>query len=190
MGTRGIVGFAVDGQIKASYNHACSYPTSLGLEILEWARGADMEATAARAREIKLLGDDPQPPTPSDRARLAQYENPSVGGASTDASNQWYKLLRWTQGDPGAMLNAGVMIDSLGFVTQNCLWGYIVNLDAGQLEVYVHDCYAMPTLGSGLLGDLSFHDQPSRMQLLAAWPLDELPRADVMSELEALEEAV
>ena len=38
MGTRGIVGFVSGGQEKLTYNHSDSYPSGLGVAVLEWAK--------------------------------------------------------------------------------------------------------------------------------------------------------
>lgn len=37
MGTRGAIGFAVDGELKMAYNHFDSYPSYLGQSMVAWA---------------------------------------------------------------------------------------------------------------------------------------------------------
>lgn len=56
MGTRGIMGFVVDGQEKLTYNHYDSYPDGLGLDVLRWLRGLNEDTLPqARADAAKLV---------------------------------------------------------------------------------------------------------------------------------------
>ncbi|SVD17359.1 uncharacterized protein METZ01_LOCUS370213, partial [marine metagenome] len=43
MGTRGAIGFTIDGQNKLTYNHMDSYPEWLGARILAMLRTNDID---------------------------------------------------------------------------------------------------------------------------------------------------
>lgn len=143
MGTRGFVGFVVDGQAKIAYNHWDSYPSGLGLEVLEWLRGelaAEQEGTVTAWRtQAKALATVPdRAPNDEERAALAEFRDDNVGGPIHDPREEWYKLLRYTQGKPGAMLKAGFYEDASDFPLDSlfCEWGYLVDLDNERVEVY------------------------------------------------------
>lgn len=81
MGTRGFVGFVVDGQEKIGYNHWDSYPGGLGLSVLTWLRSAvaDVDRLTAKVRELRVVSDD-ETPTDEDIERLAEFYNGNVDG--------------------------------------------------------------------------------------------------------------
>jgi len=136
MGTRGFVGFVVDGQEKITYNHWDSYPGGLGMEVLTWLRSildSGME-WKSYVRNLRMVSEASRPGS-EEIERLQQYAVTNVGEQRID---DWYCLLRNTQGDPGAILAAGYAIDSGDFPTDSLFaeWGYIVDTDTDTLEVY------------------------------------------------------
>ncbi|HEY3435961.1 MAG TPA: hypothetical protein VGK41_09940, partial [Solirubrobacterales bacterium] len=138
MGTRGFVGFVVDGTEKIAYNHFDSYPDGLGSDVLTWLTSALTTHPAViveQARALRAI-DGQTEPTDADFKQLKAFYNPNVGGPS--ARPTWYQLLRGTQGNPGAMLRAGVIEDASDFPTNSLFaeWGYIVDFDERRLEVY------------------------------------------------------
>lgn len=139
MGTRGIMGFRVDGTDKLLYNHFDSYPSGLGEAVLNWLREqlAQQDGEAEMRERIRalVLVDGESTPTPEQIARLQQYHNPAV---SSGSSEEWYSLLRGTQGDPEKALAAGFGVDSADFMKDSifCEWAYIINCDERVLEVY------------------------------------------------------
>jgi hypothetical protein len=175
MGTRGFVGFVVDGTEKITYNHNDSYPGGLGVDVLGFARG-DMQAAREQARALRLVTDD-VPPTGEQKAALAGLADLGVG---RQADDDWYVLLRRTQGDPAAILRSGYMIDSHDFPADSLFaeYGYVVDFDAGTFEAYRGFQTEMHDKGR-------FADQAPRdtgyhpVALVASWPLDNLPDDDV-----------
>ncbi len=136
MSTRGAYGFRLHGQDKITYNHDDSDPEGLGRALVEWLHLHPPATWRSVAERIRLI-DDTQPATPADIARYQSWADPSVrSGDLTD----WYVLLRGAQGNPYAW-DAGldVMIDSHDFLQDSafCEWGYVIDLDARQLEVYI-----------------------------------------------------
>jgi hypothetical protein len=190
MSTRGFISFAVDGTTKTAYNHHDSYPDGLGLGVLDWARSVDLNEAGVAAQALRVVTDADEP-TDEDIAHLAPFTNRNVGGRSERPT--WYQLLRETQGDPGAMLQAGVIEDGSEFPADSLFaeWGYVVDFDAQVLEVYVgfqRGPHQKGRFASMQSGDGSDGYYPVR--LLKSWPLAELPDGDqFVAELERLEEA-
>lgn len=143
MGTRGFVGFAVGGELKIAYNHWDSYPSGLGLDVLRWLRGeltAEKDGIVGAWRtQIEALTTVPdRGPTDEERTRLIEFRDDNVGGPLNDPRDEWYKLLRHTQGKPGAILKSGFYEDAGDFARNSlfCEYGYLVDLDNERLETY------------------------------------------------------
>jgi hypothetical protein len=134
MGTRGFVGFVVDGTEKITYNHFDSYPEGLGVDVLAFltANVADADKIAEDARRLRPV-DENSKPTKAERLRFAKFTDSGVSGG-----DDWYAILRRTQGDLAAILEAGVYGDAKDFPLDSLFaeWGYLVNLDDRKLEVY------------------------------------------------------
>lgn len=137
------MGFVVDGELKATYNHFDSYPDGLGLDILKWLHSLNEDTlpeARQRAKELVLVKANDEP-TPAQVSQLGQYADTSVGsqGVNNTVVHDWYQLLRRTQGDPEAALEAGYMIDSADFAYDSlfCEYGYIVDFDEGVFESYI-----------------------------------------------------
>lgn len=137
MGTRGLVTFVVDGVEKAQYNQFDMYPDGVGLRVLQWLREAAQYPAALRQKAKDLVVvDGESKPTPEVIERLAKYADTRV---STGQLDEWYVLLRETQGRPGDILQAGVVIDAHEFVNDSlfCEYAYVIDLDGdGVFEVY------------------------------------------------------
>ena len=140
MGTRGTTGFIVNEELKASYNHFDSYPSGLGVATLEFLRTylAEDPVGELRRQAMRLqVVDEETKPTPEQVKYLSDggFANLSVGEQS---ETDWYCLLRETQGDWSAILDAGYMLDGRNFPLDSlfCEWAYVINLDTETLEVY------------------------------------------------------
>ncbi len=132
MGTRGLVGFVIDGEVKASYNHYDSYPDAVGQDALNFARGMD-ESVKDKARAIKLVDPHGKPTVSTGmlHALGVSYIN------SLDVKRlDWYDALHPLQGNLQGYLDAGVMTDDANFLGDpDCEWAYLVNLDEEFFEV-------------------------------------------------------
>lgn len=142
MGTRGFLGFVIDGTEKIAYNHSDSYPEGLGNKVLAWVRAnhhelacATHQAIVERARQL-LVVDPRSTPTPADVEALAEFTDLGVGERGTRPT--WYQLLRRTQGDLGAILRAGVIEDASEFPLDSLFakHGYLVDLDTSAFVAY------------------------------------------------------
>lgn len=134
MGTRGILGFRIDSTDKLAYNHFDSYPSGLGTTIQRWLRESSLDDVKAQVRALRVVAADTKP-SPEDIEALQPWTNLNV---SSQCTQDWYCLLHNTQGDPGATLQAGVIVDSASFVADSlfCEWAYVVNFDDSAIEVY------------------------------------------------------
>jgi hypothetical protein len=185
--TRGFVGFVVDGTEKIAYNHSDSYPAGLGLHVLNWLRKAHLGGARRLAGSLRVV-EPGSAPTAEDIERLRGYANTNV---STQSLDDWYVLLRGTQGNPAAILDAGVIEDASHFPVDSVMaeYGYIVDFDAEAFEAYVgfqkkpHD-------------DGRFASRPRRegdsyypCALVGSWPLTKLPTDDeFVATVEGVEE--
>lgn len=180
MSTRGFVGFVASGATKIGYNHSDSYPESLGLAVLQWLRKTDQEAAFEAAVRLRVV-DPGSEPTDEDVEALQQYLNPSVGGRSERTT--WYQLLRETQGDPEAILDAGAMEDASKFPGDSLFaeWGYVVDFDDERFEVYrgfqkePHEKGRFASMPLEVRGGGSNIDTYYPVALISSWPLAELP---------------
>lgn len=186
MGTRGFVGFVVDGVEKIAYNHFDSYPSGLGIDVLAWLRIAgDLNAAREAAQALRVV-DPESEPTDEDIERLGGYLNSNVG--ERRERPDWYQLLRETQGNPAAMLDAGVIEDAANFPLDSLFaeWGYIVDFDAEVFEVYQGFQHAAHDRGRFA------HREPNvrpasgaeyyPCALVCSWPLDALPDEKTFTE--------
>lgn len=183
MGTRGFVTFVADGVEKTAYNHWDSYPGGLGADVLTWLRFAvadpkDPAGGAPSLREsVRALRvvDDEATPTEDDVKRLSEFADL---GVSTKDPREWYVLLRETQGKPGRMLQAGVILDASGFPCESLFaeWGYVVDLDAETFEVYVG--FQTEMHGKGRFADREGRDGYVPVALATSWSLKDLPSDD------------
>lgn len=174
MGTRGFISFVADGQTKTGYNQFDAYPGGFGMDVLVWLRAVDPEAAKVRAQALRVV-DDSAPPTDADIEQLKSYFDPRVGRQGEPPS--WYQLLRGTQGDPAAILDAGAIEDASGFPADSLFaeWGYVIDFDAMAFEVY--EGFQKAKHSDGRFADMP----PVRdreyfpVRLAKSWPLSDLP---------------
>jgi hypothetical protein len=160
MSTRGTFGILIDGQEKIAYNHSDSYPSGLGLDIRDWlVRSLAMrpEVLPHQARALRLVDMDSEP-TDAEIQQLKRYYNPNVDGPR--ARPTWYQLLRETQGDPDAILAAGVVED--GSTWGGIEYAYLVDFD--KREFVARDTY-----DASLGGSWAFDALPSIEEFLASF---------------------
>lgn len=137
MGTRGAIGFRIDGQDKVNYNHFDSYPTGVGVDVFDVIRRRKSDKRMkSQARAIVLVEEGGEI-TDEIRNKIARKVEPNLA-VSTRSENDIYCLMRNAQGHLDKYLDMGVMTDNSSFLLDSlfCEWAYIVNLDTGKLEVY------------------------------------------------------
>ncbi|MGP3920568.1 hypothetical protein [Nonomuraea sp. 10N515B] len=184
MATRGFVGFVADKAERITYIHDDSYPAGVGLAVLTWLRTATQARDVLWQQVVALRVVSPDTwPTQDDVRRLRTYaDNPSASWPGRG----WWELLWKTQGDPQAILEAGVLIDACDFpANSHCEWGYLLDLDTGVFEVYRGPQLQPHNRGRFVTGQDSGEQWPAA--LVAGWPLDQLP--DAKEFLDTLSEA-
>lgn len=139
MGTRGLWGFHLDGQLSVTYNHFDSYPDGLGVQLADFLQGQDLDGLKGVVRTLTLVNED-EKPTPAQVKDLTQYGVTHLGGVQVASGTleDWYNLLRDTQGNPVATLASGYMIDSrtFGYDSLFCEWGYVIDFDGDAFTIY------------------------------------------------------
>lgn len=139
MGTRGVYGIRKGGVDKLMYNHFDSYPTSLGVTVMNFVKGkTDVEMSAQHDFMEEIDSDTPPTKAEWDLCLKAITVNLGVGSQKEE---DWYCVLRELQGnlDKQSPPNGiPYFINGNNFVKDSlfCEWGYIVNVDTGKLEIY------------------------------------------------------
>ena len=145
MGTRGTIGFRLDGRDMLQYNHSDSYPSRLGMNMLnQCLMFGDPELYPGgwdeiknRVRALKTVSNKNKP-TEADLSALALAGVRADFNVGEQSPDDWYCLLQVQQGDLSKTLITGYMLAANDFIRDSlfCEWGYIVNLDEMRLEVY------------------------------------------------------
>jgi hypothetical protein len=152
MGDPAHIGFKIDGQNLLAYSHWGGYPESQGIETLTFARHvADWDALREVVRGL-IEVDSSAFPNADELAQYhaqtgGQYHDNQVGG-----KNDWYALLRNTQGNLGLILKSG----------------YIANLNDNSMPDYTF----LIDLDSS---EFISYDGDTRGKVLSRYPLDALP---------------
>ncbi len=140
MGTRGCYGFVLPGgEEKLTYNCLDSYPSGLGQHVIDFLKETPLREIRQIAERIVMVDELKSKPTDSQIrvCKKAGLLNTSVGNQT---ENEWYCLLRKSQGDLGVYKNPKIlwMIDGRAFVADSlfCEWAYIINLETNMLEIY------------------------------------------------------
>lgn len=139
MGTRGFTGFRIGGVNKIAYQQFDSYPDGVGAEVVTQLRSMIQAVGVDGIRKLATdLKKAEGKPTEEQIIALqkAGYVDLQV---STQKTDDWYCLLRKTQGSPYDILQAGIFEDSEYFAADSlfCEHGYLINLDDEKLEYFV-----------------------------------------------------
>ena len=193
MGTRGLIGFRLHQQLKASYNHYDSHPNCLGAKVAEFITKVNAEhgweTLKANVAKVMLVEEDSKP-TADQVKKYKKFSNTEV---STRTLNDWYCLLRELQGE--GYLNAIyegtclIMLDGNDFIKDSlyCEFAYILDVDAMRLEFYLGFQKAPdPTSPYGVEHDDSGY-YPCR--LATKIPFDQFTDVDaIVKQMETLHE--
>lgn len=133
MGTRHLTLVALDGKYKvAQYGQWDGYPSGQGVTALKFCRDMDRAAFTEKVRAAQFLTD-------KDIEELnARIESEKI--------QDWSKKWPWLSRDAGAEILKMVMDHEPGIKLQDrtdfaadslfCEWAYVIDLDAGTLEVF------------------------------------------------------
>lgn len=150
MGTRGLFGFCYKGKYYWAYNHWDSYPSGLGADIIKQLQYAidNHLLDDWKNKIVKLIEvDENVSPTDEEIQQLKKYTNLKVSDQSTD---DWYCLLRGTQGCLQSILDAGYIvnhaINNKNEYDADAEYTYTVNLDNNTLDVSWGESYPFDNL--------------------------------------------
>ena len=136
MGTRGAIGFRINGKDKIMYNHFDSYPSALGTDVVNFAKTIlNNDSLRKKIEELRAIKKDEAPsPEIIDKATKLDLIDLSV---STQSLDDWYCVLRQAQGDLNKTLDIGIYEDNENFLLDSlfCEYAYIINFDEGEIPV-------------------------------------------------------
>jgi hypothetical protein len=138
MGTRGLNGWVVDGNVYASYNQYDTYPSGLGRTAVEYVNQLVLnratQATRDQVRALRKVNDGDKPAADE----MAALQRAGRADGNVSSGDDWYSALRNNQGSFSAILETGFILDSADFAADSlfCEYAYLVNLDNETLEVY------------------------------------------------------
>jgi len=138
MGTRGAYGFRLDQKDMLMYNHYDSYPEGLGEDFVKFCRKVSNDFDLYRDLCKNLIAVDETVPPTDKQKEIAYMCNTVDLAVSNRSDDDWYCLLRNTQGEPELTLRVGMYIPSNDFVDDSlfCEYAYILNFDTQELEIY------------------------------------------------------
>ncbi len=185
MGTGGFVGFVVDEVEKIFFNHKDSYPSWLGVEVLDWlTRHQDAllhpvpGGVPDQVRALRLVADETElTPTEIERIRGLLCDR-----ADNAAHRAWLEkvseeeVVEMASYDLDALLDAGMLLDGSDCPMDSLIaeWGYLTDLDASTFEVYRGLQQAPHAAGRFALRTPA-REQYHPVSLVACWPLADLP---------------
>jgi hypothetical protein len=181
MGTRGFLGWKIDGQVTLTYNHFDSYPTGLGVQVVSDLREQDVTTLKDRLAGVaKVEGQDV--PTEEELILFAELV-PNV-----TADRDWYNTLHHLQGDLAGILDSRItpeVGEDWARDSLFCEWGYLIDLDDNELQVYKgFQQGAVPIVGRWAT-DTPNENGYLPVSLIDAWPLTDLPSDEELHQLEA-----
>lgn len=202
MGTRGFIGWKLDGKVILSYQQYDSYPDGVGVQFIadvraEQARiaaefvgeGVPRDAVstaqllrerfAGRLRSVRVVSPDEQDKDPglADRERYGHLADEGVSTGS-----DWYSLLRHQQGSLASVLHNQVILQAHDDWPRDslfCEWGYLLDLDAdgglGRIEVYQGFQKEAPTVGEWAGEPALIEDEYYRGEVVGRKPSEYFP---------------
>ena len=135
MGTRGAYGFYSNGVTKVTYNHFDSYPSNLGVIMLEYCKKFKKEEMVDVFDRFYFVNEN-EKPSLEEQVRFVEYWDQNVS-----EGDDWYSLLRNLQGNPfdwHSIKGYIPMSNGESFLQDSlfCEWAYIINFDTDKLEIY------------------------------------------------------
>ena len=181
MGTRGLTGFIINGEVKAAYQQFDSYPSGVGVNVLHFLRPllpVDFENMRRKAQQIVLV-DSQATPTTEHIAQAIKGGCVNEWGDDSERfkGSDYYGLLRSNHGNPAGHLRTGLMTDDAEFAKDSlfCEWAYLINLDDLMLEVYEGFNTEPVPAGQRFADMKSDGTEYYPIKMVGAWSLGELP---------------
>lgn len=129
MSDQAILSFRIGGREIDTYVHEAD---GLGPRVQAWMMRVPPLTAKAWARGLRVVEPDSRP-TEMDQMVLMGYADIGVSDGSLE---EWYCLLRGCQGDPDAILRAGVALRCDPAVRPFACWRILLDLDDPALEIW------------------------------------------------------
>lgn len=139
VGTSGAYGFHKNGIDKITFNKFDSYPNYLGENITDFIMNNSIEEIN-RIFDRIIMVDDNIKPTKEQIIECKNYFENFYGMIPNMTEDNWYALLFKVHGNLNLYKNElKYMIENNDTIKNSiyCRWGYIINLDKNELEIYV-----------------------------------------------------
>jgi hypothetical protein len=139
LGTSGAYGFHKKGIDKITFNKFDSNPSFLGENIVSFIMNNSISEMNDVFERI-ILVDDKTKPTEEQISECEDYFEDFYGMISNMSKDNWYALLFKVHGRLSLYKNdLKYMIDNNETIKESvyCQWGYVINLDSNELEVYI-----------------------------------------------------
>ena len=141
MGTRGVWGFRKNGYDKVVYRHYDSYPEGLGYEFVHFLKKNYENHNRIFDNIVEV--DVSQEPSP-EQIKYCQQMGWVDTAVSNRSTKDWYCLLHELQypeyWQDAIDNDCEIFIENyIDFISDSlfCEYGYIYDLDKGQLEIYI-----------------------------------------------------
>ena len=139
MSTNGLIGIRIDGELKATYNHFDSYPSELGMDVVNFIvdvfNHKKIEELKYKFKNVRFV-DRKSTPTSNNIIKYAKYADL---GVSLQTYREWYCLLRKVQGVEGfrCVFNGDLRhLEDYSMMSDLTPYTYILNFDNDTVEFY------------------------------------------------------
>ncbi|MEG1299594.1 MAG: hypothetical protein RSC93_02730 [Erysipelotrichaceae bacterium] len=139
MGTRGAYGFKYKDVKKVTYSHYDSYPSRLGVNVLNFIKENSINQLKAIFDSIVLISDTESKPTDKQIEECRMWADDNIFQKKNKGCIDWYWLLCTAQGSLSCYAQGlKYMTDDSKFLADSlfCEWAYIINLDTEILDIY------------------------------------------------------
>jgi hypothetical protein len=127
-----LYGFRYKGEDKINYCHCDGYPSELGVKILAFCKKKSLKKLKKRFKEIVMVAQDSHPTTEQILSCMAWLDL----NVSNKTADDWYCLLRKTQGELGAYFGEGKCKYMIDMSHLHFSYKYVINLDTERLEIW------------------------------------------------------
>jgi hypothetical protein len=139
LGTSGAYGFHRKGRDKITFNKFDSYPSYLGENIVDFIMNNSIEEIHEVFDRI-ILVDGKTKPTEEQISECEAYFEDFLGMSPNMTKDNWYALLFKVHCNLNLYKNdLKYMIKDDDIIKESiyCQWGYVINLDNNELEIYI-----------------------------------------------------
>lgn len=176
MSTRGGYGFVINGKETIIYTGGASELDGLGNTLVQWLKTTNVEALKHAIENLaEVQASDPVNQT--DISQITRQTGITPRNRFGSAITTWNDLLYLAQNDPDFLIDSGYFLDGSWIINSPDMeYLYLVNLDEQLLEIYHGFQPAHEAKGRFRQGKNSLDSEAGKPNLLAMYPLNNLPR--------------